>query len=95
MSDSYFISASPEHIRREKAEAQKLRKSQWWRNQLGKGICYYCSGHFTKELLTMDHVIPVVRGGRSRRSNVVVCCKECNSKKQNLTPVEMTFAKLS
>ena len=36
----------------------------------------------------MDHVVPVIRGGRSSRSNVVPCCKECNNKKKHLLPVE-------
>jgi 5-methylcytosine-specific restriction protein A len=29
----------------------------------------------------MDHLIPIIRGGHSDRSNVVVSCKACNSKK--------------
>ena len=37
----------------------------------------------------MDHIVPVVRGGRSTRGNVVVCCKECNNAKKYLTPVEL------
>ena len=36
----------------------------------------------------MDHVVPVVRGGKSTRNNVVPCCKECNSQKRYLLPVE-------
>ncbi len=36
----------------------------------------------------MDHVVPLVRGGRSTRGNVVPACKACNSKKQLLLPVE-------
>jgi hypothetical protein len=38
--------------------------------------------------LTMDHIVPVVRGGRSTKGNVVPCCKECNSRKKYLLPVE-------
>jgi 5-methylcytosine-specific restriction endonuclease McrA len=36
----------------------------------------------------MDHVVPLIRGGRSRRGNVVPACKECNNKKKSLLPVE-------
>ncbi len=36
----------------------------------------------------MDHVVPLVRGGRSTKGNVVPCCKDCNSKKKYLLPVE-------
>jgi 5-methylcytosine-specific restriction endonuclease McrA len=34
----------------------------------------------------MDHVVPLVRGGRSTRGNVVPACKACNTdKKHRLT----------
>ena len=33
--------------------------------------------------LTMDHVVPIVRGGRSTKGNVVPSCKDCNSKKKH------------
>jgi 5-methylcytosine-specific restriction endonuclease McrA len=36
----------------------------------------------------MDHIVPVVRGGRSTRTNVVPCCPDCNAKKSHLLPVE-------
>ena len=36
----------------------------------------------------MDHVVPIARGGRSAKSNVVPCCAECNAGKQSLVPVE-------
>jgi len=36
----------------------------------------------------MDHLVPLVRGGRSVRSNVVPCCRECNAHKKYLLPVE-------
>lgn len=87
----YFEKADEAHIKREKAKARVLRNSQWWRNQLGLGICYYCNEKFKKEQLTMDHVVPIIRGGKSTRANAVVCCKDCNSKKKYFTPVEITM----
>ena len=36
----------------------------------------------------MDHVVPLGRGGRSTRGNVVPACKECNTRKKSLVPVE-------
>jgi len=91
MMSDYFTKASEAHVRREKLKARELRASQWWRNQLGLGLCHYCEKRFSREELTMDHVIPIVRGGKSIKSNVVVSCKPCNSKKKYLTPVEMTM----
>lgn len=93
--EDYFQPADEAHIKREKAKARELRQSQWWRNQLGRGQCYYCDKKFPKDQLTMDHIVPVVRGGKSTKSNVVVCCKECNSKKKYHTPVELTLKGLA
>lgn len=86
--DQGFIPADDEHVRREKAKARELRRSQWWKNVLGRGQCHYCKQRFHPHDLTMDHVVPVIRGGRSTRGNVVPCCKECNSRKTYLLPVE-------
>ena len=36
----------------------------------------------------MDHVVPVARGGRSTKGNVVASCKACNTAKKLLTPAE-------
>jgi 5-methylcytosine-specific restriction enzyme A len=89
----YFTPADPTHIRREKAKAKDLRATQWWRNQLGLGICYYCSEKFAPTELTMDHRIAIVRGGKTTKSNVVTACKTCNSEKKYLTPFELALAK--
>lgn len=77
----YFVPSDPEHVKRERRKAQELRKGSWWKQQLGKGICYHCGEKFSKELLTMDHLVPIIRGGKTNKRNCVVSCKECNSKK--------------
>ena len=83
-----FSAADEDHIRREKSRGRELRKSQWWKNRLATGRCHYCRGSFPPRELTMDHVVPISRGGRSARGNVVPCCKECNTRKQHMLPVE-------
>ena len=88
MSDGSFTPASEEHIAREKDRARDLRQSQWWKRRLAEGRCHYCRRPVPPRELTMDHVVPVVRGGRSARGNVVPCCRQCNSRKRNLLPVE-------
>ena len=75
-------------LKKEKQKARILRNSQWWKRRRSSGICYYCNNKFTPKELTMDHVIPIARGGRTERSNVVPCCKECNTKKKQLLPTE-------
>ncbi len=82
------------HIRREREKARQLRRTQYWQKLLQKGTCHYCGGHFPADELTMDHIVPLARGGRSVKGNVVVCCKSCNSKKQCQTPVEMILEDL-
>ena len=42
----------------------------------------------------MDHVIPVARGGRSVKGNVVPACTACNRAKRHLTPAEQVLATL-
>ena len=89
MDDYIEIHRDERHIKREREKARELRKSSYLQELLRKGVCHYCGGKFPHEELTMDHIVPVVRGGKSTRGNVVVCCKECNNKKKYLTPVEM------
>ena len=80
-----------QQIMREKAKARKLRQSQWWKNEIAKGICHYCGREFKPEELTMDHVIPVSKGGKSTKGNIVPSCKECNNKKMYKTPVDIVI----
>lgn len=49
------------------------------------GCCVYCG---SREDLTLDHVIPQSRGGKSTWTNLVTACKKCNAKKGDYTPEE-------
>ena len=75
-------------LKRERHRARELRESQWWKRRLAKGICHYCNRLTPPKELTMDHIIPVSRGGKSTKGNVVPCCKECNNTKKQLLPME-------
>ena len=77
-----------EDLRRERSKARELRDSQWWKRRLAKGVCHYCSRQTSPKELTMDHIVPISRGGKSSRGNVVPCCKECNNAKKQLLPLE-------
>ncbi len=74
--------------KKEKVKARKLRQSQWWKRKRSSGLCYYCGKKFPPKELTMDHIIPIARGGKSVKTNLVPCCKECNSKKRYMLPME-------
>lgn len=94
MSDWVEINKDEKHVSRERNKARELRASAWWKNELAKGICYYCKQQFPPDELTMDHILPVARGGKSQRGNVVTCCKQCNNAKSHLTPAEIILRQL-
>ncbi len=75
-------------IRREKDKARQLRKTHWWSKRIDAGRCHYCGKTVGRDNLTMDHLVPMSRGGRSNKGNLVPACKECNSKKKYLLPIE-------
>jgi len=77
-----------EQLRQEREKARVLRKTQWWRNRIGQGLCHYCRQEFKTGELTLDHLVPLVRGGRSTRGNCVPACKQCNNLKKDLLPIE-------
>jgi 5-methylcytosine-specific restriction endonuclease McrA len=79
---------SGDDLKRERRRARELRESQWWKRRLAKGICHYCDRSFPPKNLTMDHIVPISRGGKSTKGNVVPCCKECNNAKKQLLPIE-------
>ena len=80
--------ATEQQVRREKEKARQLRRTHWWSNKIQKGTCYYCKREVGREQLTMDHVVPLSRGGKSKKGNIVPACKECNNKKKDLVPLE-------
>ena len=43
--------------------------------------CQYCSEIFSTRDLTIDHVIPISRGGKTSWDNCVAACMSCNSRK--------------
>lgn len=58
-------------------------------------MCQYCHSRFPERDLTLDHVMPRSRGGRTSWTNVVACCVPCNRFKSNKTPDEAGFRLLS
>ena len=76
------------HIKIERERAKKLRKSPWWKTQIQKGLCHFCQQSVGTDHLTMDHLVPLARGGKSTRGNIVPACQSCNRSKKLNTPVE-------
>jgi 5-methylcytosine-specific restriction protein A len=84
----FFVEVSEEQIRRERQKARELRASQWWKRKRAAGFCYHCSEKFPPRELTMDHLVPISRGGKSTKGNLVPSCKKCNSDRKYRLPFE-------
>jgi 5-methylcytosine-specific restriction endonuclease McrA len=93
----FYAPIDPALLRRERERGRELRASPWWKRRIAEGICHYCRRQVGVRALGMDHIVPLARGGRSVRGNVVPSCKDCNSRKQSLLPVEWSeyLARLS
>ena len=53
-----------------------------------RNTCQFCGSAFPAAELTLDHVMPRSRGGRSSWENLVACCYSCNNNKGDRTPEE-------
>lgn len=59
------------------------------------GRCWYCGCLFSDhrpQWMTIDHYVPLCRGGSKRLDNLVPCCKGCNQRKGGATPEMMREA---
>ncbi len=50
--------------------------------------CVYCATPLGLEAATLDHVIPLSRGGNHAPGNLVAACVDCNQMKGSMLPVE-------
>jgi 5-methylcytosine-specific restriction endonuclease McrA len=48
-------------------------------------VCRYCRCDLAFKTVAVEHMIPLCRGGANWPSNLVPCCKSCNSKKNKKT----------
>ncbi|MBF0178656.1 MAG: HNH endonuclease [Magnetococcales bacterium] len=86
--DDLFIPADPDEVQRERSKAKELKRTAWWKAQVGKGGCHYCGLRVPPAELTLDHVVPLIRGGRTTRGNCVPACMECNREKRHLSSMQ-------
>ena len=76
----------PSIIRFVKNVFKKVRRVKFSRDNVyarDKGKCQYCGTHCTTEEFTLDHIVPRALGGITEWKNVVVCCVDCNRRKQD------------
>lgn len=81
--DRYALHAKKKRAKRQaaiSATVTTITLSEW--NAIKtkqKGRCFYCGK--TVKKLTMDHVVPLVKGGEHSLSNIVAACLSCNCSK--------------
>lgn len=53
--------------------------------------CQYCYEFFTEKDLTLDHIHPVVFGGKKTWDNIVTACVKCNQRKGHRSLADVGF----
>ncbi len=56
---------------------------------MARNACLYCGK--TNQQLTLDHVTPIVSGGKNTFDNFVACCKSCNCSKNKADVADWVF----
>ena len=84
----FLVPVDEKQIRTERAKAREMRRSAWWKQKRSSGRCFYCEKEVGAAALTMDHKVPIIRGGRTTKGNVVPACKACNDDKKHRLPTE-------
>ena len=65
---------------------KKVRESICTKKNVGfrdLNTCQYCAKKLSHSETTIDHVVPVSKGGQLIWGNVVASCRDCNNKKGN------------
>ena len=56
--------------------------------------CLFCKKSITKSSdLTIDHIVPLIKGGTNHHNNLALCCSNCNAEKGRLLLTEFIRAK--
>jgi 5-methylcytosine-specific restriction endonuclease McrA len=70
------------------------RAVKWSKNRLfirDEYTCQYCGTQLPEKKLTIDHVIPQAKGGKTEWENCVACCDGCNNLKGDKTLNEVGY----
>ena len=61
----------------------RVRFNRKWVFLRDNYTCQYCGDNLTVSQCTIDHVVPVSKGGKTTWHNVVTACYPCNNSKGN------------
>jgi 5-methylcytosine-specific restriction endonuclease McrA len=75
------------HIQSEK---RKTIKEKFFEKLIERdgNLCFYSNKEMTKEQASIEHLIPLSKGGKNNMDNLVLCLKDENLKMGNLPLVE-------
>jgi 5-methylcytosine-specific restriction endonuclease McrA len=81
---------SQRNIQARRAGAKGQITPEQWRRLLRRHhfLCFYCGEKLVPANRTLDHKIPLSRGGANTIDNVVPACRPCNQRKMRLTARE-------
>lgn len=61
-----------------------------WKFIFGDLVCFYCKKICKRNLpenhpekSTIDHVLPIAKGGNNNSYNLAICCNKCNQNKKS------------
>ena len=54
-----------------------------------KYVCFYCGKYLSRKESTLDHKLPLSRGGKSDIDNFCVACASCNNMKSEIINQEV------
>lgn len=54
------------------------------------GLCAYCGQRRQLKRMTVDHIIPLSKGGTNDIDNLQCTCRKCNGLKEDMLPSEFT-----
>jgi 5-methylcytosine-specific restriction endonuclease McrA len=78
------ISYSRYKIRQSEEEVEDTLTSYEVGFLLGEGFCMYCQQPLEYAESTIDHIVPLKRGGRNTFDNIACTCSNCNRSKGTL-----------
>lgn len=84
-----FLIQLQHYVHRPFVFVRYTRRGVYARDQ---NICQYCGEVLSVSNRTIDHIIPLVKGGRSSFENCVTCCQRCNRRKGRKTLQEVGFS---
>lgn len=65
------------------ARSKRLKSYKAAKNRLlmNNPYCCWCKMKLTKETATIEHIIPLARGGLNNHNNYALACEPCNTKR--------------